>query len=327
MLRAHLNFAETAGGRLHGASERQTAEEAGVSRQTLRNAYATVLKPGGWLRRLRAGQGREGSTWYLDNGPDAEALPPLSRQQTTQFPPDPALEEWSTSKTSTSADIDSTVISHLMAHDAFAHHGLGSSALMIIGALHVRSHQTASELVITSSVSRATTYRTLHRLKSHGLVHHIGEVWSLAPRALEGFGNSFSEAVTDRQVLLAHGWDLIAAQYGTTGTAAHRRALHSADRAMYRQALEHVSEHRSRALVVVRDGRPTVVPAVRPDEVPPLLRGPGGAVLDPATGRDDPAWRVASDGRLILITPYDQRSYEELAAAYSEALSEWESVA
>ncbi|MCX5188124.1 hypothetical protein [Streptomyces sp. NBC_00268] len=36
MLRAHLNFAEIAGGPLHHASERQTAEEAGVSRTTLR---------------------------------------------------------------------------------------------------------------------------------------------------------------------------------------------------------------------------------------------------------------------------------------------------
>ncbi len=71
VLRAHLNFAETAGGRLHAASERQTAEEAGISRQTLHNAYETVLKPGGWLRRLRVGHGTEGSTWYLGNGPHA----------------------------------------------------------------------------------------------------------------------------------------------------------------------------------------------------------------------------------------------------------------
>jgi len=55
VLRAHLNFAEIAGGPLHHASERQTAEEAGVSRTTLRAVYETVLKPGGWLRRLRAG--------------------------------------------------------------------------------------------------------------------------------------------------------------------------------------------------------------------------------------------------------------------------------
>ncbi|WP_326718242.1 hypothetical protein OHT59_00990 [Streptomyces sp. NBC_00243] len=176
VLRAHLNFAESAGGRLHAASERQTAEEAGVSRQTLRDAYETVLRPDGWLRRLRVGHGTEGSTWYLGNGPKAAAKGPSSRHQTTQFPPDLALEEWSTPETAITADVDSTVISRLMAHDAFALHGLGSSALMIIGALHARPHQAVSELVITSSVSRATAYRTLHRLAIHGLVHRIGEV-------------------------------------------------------------------------------------------------------------------------------------------------------
>ncbi|MER5522495.1 hypothetical protein [Streptomyces sp. NPDC002763] len=131
VLRAHLNFAETAGGPLHHASERQTAEEAGISRTTLRAVYETVLKPGGWLRRLRAGHGREGSTWYLDHGSvPSHRVPALrSRLWTTQFPPDPALEEWTTPETATTADIDSTVLARLMGHDAFAHHGLGSAAL------------------------------------------------------------------------------------------------------------------------------------------------------------------------------------------------------
>jgi hypothetical protein len=89
VLRAHLTFAETAGGRQHHASERQTAEEAGISRQTLRNAYETVLKPGGWLRRLRVSHGTEGSTWYLDDGHAHSADLLLSRIPTTQFPPPP----------------------------------------------------------------------------------------------------------------------------------------------------------------------------------------------------------------------------------------------
>ena len=76
VLRAHLNFAEIAGGPLHHASERQTAEEAGISRTTLRVVYETVLKPRGWLRRLRVGHGREGSTWYLAEGsPDRHSIP------------------------------------------------------------------------------------------------------------------------------------------------------------------------------------------------------------------------------------------------------------
>ncbi|MFD7480831.1 hypothetical protein ACFV8Z_54615 [Streptomyces sp. NPDC059837] len=89
VLRAHLNFAEIAGGPLHHASERQTAEEAGVSRTTLRVVYETVLKPCGWLRRLRVGHGREGSTWYLGDGniPGRGGPAGLSRFRSTQFPP------------------------------------------------------------------------------------------------------------------------------------------------------------------------------------------------------------------------------------------------
>lgn len=89
VLRAHLNFAEIAGGPLHHANERRTAEEAGISRTTLRVVYETVLKPRGWLRRLRVGHGRKGSTWYLAEGsPDRHSIPVAqSRFRTTQYPP------------------------------------------------------------------------------------------------------------------------------------------------------------------------------------------------------------------------------------------------
>ncbi|MCC9705527.1 transcriptional regulator [Streptomyces sp. MNU76] len=324
VLRAHLNFAEIAGGPLHHASERQTAEEAGVSRTTLRAVYETVLKPQGWLRRLRVGHGREGSTWYLADG---NAPASLSRFRTTQYPPDSSLEEWPTPETGSAADIDSTVVGRLMGHDAFAHHGLGSSALMIIGALHARPAQTVGELVGSASVSRATAYRTLRRLADHGLVHHSGETWSLAPRALEGFGTSLPDAVPGPTAYPAQGWDAVARQCATAGVAARRKALHAVERAAYRDVLERLSEHRRKAMVIVRDGRQVLIPAPRPDEIPSAWHAPGGRVLDPVTGRPDAEWRVATDGRLILITPSDQRSYDELAAAHAEALSEWESAA
>ena len=329
VLRAHLNFAETAGGPLHHASERQTAEEAGVSRTTLRVVYETVLKPRGWLRRLRVGHGREGSTWYLGNGSANHHDVParLSRFRTIQYPPDPALEEWPTPETGTTADIDSTVIGRLMGHDAFAHHGLGSAALLIIGALHARPAQTVGELVGSSSVSRATIYRTLRRLADHGLVHHSGETWTLAPRALEGFGSSSLKSATEENAKPAQGWDSVAKRHGTTGIAARRKALHAAERAAYRDVLERLSEHRSKAVVIVRDGLRVLVPAPRPDEIPSAWQAPNGCVLDPVTGRAAPDWRIATDGRLILVTPADQRSYDELAAAHAEALSEWESAA
>ncbi|MFF9778934.1 helix-turn-helix domain-containing protein [Streptomyces sp. NPDC013978] len=214
-----------------------------------------------------------------------------------------------------------------MGHDAFAQHGLGSSALMIIGALHARQAQTISELVGSASVSRATAYRTLRRLADHGLVHHSGETWSLAPRALEGFGNGLPDAVTNEIGKPAQGWDSVAKRHGTTSIAARRKALHAAERAAYREALERLSEHRSKAAVIVRDGHQVLVPAPRPDEIPSAWHAPGGRVLDPVTGRATPDWRIATDGRLILITPADQRSYDELASAHAEALSEWESAA
>ncbi|WP_241266512.1 MarR family transcriptional regulator [Streptomyces scabichelini] len=170
-----------------------------------------------------------------------------------------------------------------MGHDAFAHHALGSTALMIISALHQYPAQTVAELVGTSSVSRATTYRTLKRLADHGLVQHTGETWTLAPRALEGFGIRLPDAPNGHTP--AQGWDKVAEHHGTRGIAARRKALHTAERAAYQQALDRLAEHRSKAVLIVRDGR------------------------------------------LILITPSDQRSYDELAAAHAEALSEWESAA
>ncbi|MFJ8508505.1 hypothetical protein [Streptomyces avermitilis] len=242
-------------------------------------------------------------------------------------PPDPALEEWTTPETATTADIDSIIFGHLMGHDAFAHHGLGSAALMIISALHVRQHQTAGELAGTSSVSRATTYRTLNRLACHGLVQHTGATWALAPRALEGFGVSLPDGDTGVAAESAQGWDEVAEQHGTSGVTARRKALHAAQRAAYQEALDRLVEHRSQAVVIVRDGHQVLVPAPRPDEIPPAWHAPDGRVLDLVTGRPVADWRIATDGRLILITSSDQRSYDELAAAHAEALSEWESVA
>ena len=324
---AHLNFAEIAGGRRHAASERQVAEAAGISRQTVRAAYAGVLKPAGWLRRLKVGHGTEGSTWYLGDGPHQPAPAPPSQPQTTQRPPDEALEEWSPPETPT-ADIDSTVLSHLMDHDAFAHQGLGSSALIILAALHANPHQSASNLVTTSAVSRATTYRTLHRLVGLGLVQQDGPLWALAPRALEGIaGNSLAETVTESAAAPVLGWDAVAALCGTTGIGEERRLLHAAERAAYRAALEQLSSHRRHALVVVHDGRTVVVPSVRPDEIPPTWHAPGGTVVDPSTGLTVPGWRVATDGRLIHVGPADERSYDELSAAHQQALLAWESAA
>ncbi|MFD8814003.1 CAP domain-containing protein [Streptomyces sp. NPDC059627] len=204
-----------------------------------------------------------------------------------------------------------------MGHDAFAHHALGSAALMIISALYARTGQTLTDLICSSSVSRATTYRTLQRLARHGLVQHHGETWTLTHHALHGIDHSPTASRTAPGLPAAQSWDEIAQQSGTAGTAARRKALHADQRAAYRQTLERLAEHRSHAVVIVHDGRQLLVPAVRADEIPPVRQAPDGQVLDPATGRPAEEWRVATDGRLILITPADQRSYDELAAAHA----------
>ncbi|WP_372458008.1 helix-turn-helix domain-containing protein [Streptantibioticus parmotrematis] len=209
-----------------------------------------------------------------------------------------------------------------MPHDAFAREGLGSSALVIVAALNIQPAQTVGELIATSSVSRATAYRSLRTLVSYGLVLHDGEVWHLAPRAIEGLGGE----KPGREALgsCSRGWDVVAEGCGSAGVSARRHALHAKERAAYLRVLEHLAERRTPAAVVERDGHLVLVPRPAPDEVPPNWRGPAGTVLDPSTGRIDTQWRVATDGRLILITPADQRTYDELAAAHAVALTEWE---
>ncbi|WP_243766350.1 hypothetical protein [Streptomyces sp. GC420] len=50
----------------------------------------------------------------------------------------------------------------------------------------------------------------------------------------------------------AHGWER---SPGNTapGVAARRKALHAAELAAYREALERLSEHRSKAVLIVRE--------------------------------------------------------------------------
>ncbi|MER6009393.1 hypothetical protein [Streptomyces bluensis] len=74
--------------------------------------------------------------------------------------------------------------------------------------------------------------------------------------ALEGFGTSLPDTVPGPTARPAQGWDAVAQQYGTASVAARRKALHAAERAAYREALDRLAEHRSKAMVIVRDGRP-----------------------------------------------------------------------
>jgi hypothetical protein len=166
-------------------------------------------------------------------------------------------------------------------------------------------------------------YRTLQRLHRHGLVQQDDSVWTLTPRALEGIGVAGPQAVAEP----GPGWDGLATAYGTTGIAEARKAFHAAERATYRAALTALAEHRTPALTIVRDGATVLVPAQRADEVPAHWQAPDGSVLDPVTHRPVPGWRVATDGRLILHSPGDQRTYADLVAANTLALQSWETAA
>ncbi|WP_254885846.1 MarR family transcriptional regulator [Streptomyces sp. NA02950] len=228
--------------------------------------------------------------------------------------------------------MDSVVIGDLMAHDAFARHGLGGATLMVIGALHSRPDQTASQLAASSSVSRTAAYRTLRRLAEAGLVRKTAETWALTPRALEGVGQQADDhAFPSSEATPAQGWDDIAQRYGTAGIGARRKALHSAEPAAYRDALERRAERRAPAIVVVQGGRTVPAPTERADEVTPQRRTQwlvsDGRLHDPDTGLTVPEWHVATDGRLIFRTANDERSYDELVRAHIDAVHEWESAA
>ena len=191
----------------------------------------------------------------------------------------------------------------------------------------MRAGQTITDLIGTSSVSRATLYRTLKRLVTHGLARQNGETWALTPRALEGVGAATPEPVTDAGPSPATGWGDVARRLKTLGIAAARKAQHAVERAAYLAALDRRATRTTRATVVIRDGVTVLVPTPRPDEIPQTWRGAHGEVVDPATGRIDAAFRGATDGRLILIAPGHEPSYDDLVTAHLEALQEWESAA
>lgn len=99
-----------------------------------------------------------------------------------------------------------------MGHDAFTHHGLGSSALMLIGALHARPAQTIGELVGSASVSRATA--TVQALSRHAKFSETWDTYAHPPLAVEAvtvtvFGTAFASIGTPTAALRHNGTALI----------------------------------------------------------------------------------------------------------------------
>jgi DNA-binding transcriptional ArsR family regulator len=276
VLMAHWHAAKKAGGRMHTLSHREAAEAAGC---TARTAYLASkrLVGWGWLSLVEVGTADKGSTWHLKDG---------SQQRHTPRGAQPGGSQSNVSKLR-NGELDGAVIERLMGLDAFAHRGLGASSLKILAALHLRDPQSVAELTETAMVSTATAYRHLSRLAEHGLASREDGLWALTETAAEALSGAWE------------GWDTVAAEIGTYGTAWRRQQAHKDQRAVWHGLV--VPRLRQRRM-------PDVVP-VRGDEVQEDWVVDGCA-FNPATGEITEDLVVAADGRFLLAV--EELDYDEL---------------
>jgi DNA-binding MarR family transcriptional regulator len=276
VLMAHWHAAKKAGGRMYTLSHREAAEIAGC---TARTAYlaAKRLVSWAWLRLVEVGTADKGSTWCLRDG---------SHERHTLRGAQPGGAQSNVS-TVRNGELDGAVIERLMSLDAFAHRGLGASSLKMLAALHLRDPQSVAELTETAMVSQATAYRHLKRLAEYGLVAREDGLWALTETAAEALAGAWE------------GWDTVAAEIGTYGTAWRRQQAHKDQRAVWRGMV--VPRLRERRM-------PDVVP-IRGDEVQESWVVDGCA-FNPATGEIIEDLVVASDGRFLLVV--DEPDYDEL---------------
>lgn len=276
VLMAHWKAAYKAGGRMYTLSHREAAEMAGC---TARTAYiATTKRLTRWVRLVESGTADKGSTWCL-----------LQTDSQRRHNPQGAQPGGAQSNVSElrNGELDGSVIERLMGLDAFAHRGLGASSLKLLAALHLRDRQSVAELLETSMVSQATAYRHLARLAEHDLVAREDGLWTLTETATEALKGAWE------------GWDTVAAEIGTYGTAWRRQQAHKDQRAVWH------------GLVVprLRERRAADVVPIRGDEAEPEWVENGRAV-DPVTGEICEDLVVASDGRLLWVV--EDLDYEEL---------------
>jgi DNA-binding MarR family transcriptional regulator len=277
VLMAFWEAAYKAGGRTFTLSYREAAEIAGCTAHTAYKAVNKRLKR--WLRLMQPGEGNTGSTWYFMNGSHERHTPKGAQ-------PPPAQSNVSTMR---NAELDAGIIARLMGHDAFAHRGLGMSALKLLAALGARDGQTVKELIESACVSQATVYRVTKVLAGHELVEKVGEIWQLTEEAQKALSGAWD------------GWDEVADRVGTLGTGERRQALHKAQReAWINITLPRLRQRRM----------PDVVP-IRGDEV---QRGCswGGEAFDPRTGEVMSDLVVASDGRFLFLGSEPEPDYDEL---------------
>ncbi|MEU9405631.1 MarR family winged helix-turn-helix transcriptional regulator [Streptomyces sp. NPDC048281] len=276
VLMAHWHAAKKSGGRMYTLAYREAAESAGCETRTAYLATQRLITSG-WLRHVDAATADKGTTWYIRDG---------SQQRHTLREAQPGGAESNVSELR-NGGLDGAVIERLMSLDAFAHRGLGSSSLKLLAALHLRDPQSVAELTDTAMVSPATAYRHLPRLAEHGLVVREAGLWKLTETAAEALSGAWE------------GWDTVAAEIGTYGTAWRRQQTHKDQRAVWRGMV----------IPRLRERRMPDVQPVRGDEVSRTWRW-GNEIIDPTTGEIIPDIAIASDGRLILTE--EELSYEEL---------------
>ncbi|MGA5598435.1 hypothetical protein ACPCSE_29795 [Streptomyces cellulosae] len=276
VLMAHWKAAYKAGGRMYTLSHREAAEMAGC---TARTAYlATTKRLTKWVRLVEVGTAEKGSTWCLLQGDSQARHNPQGAQ------PGGAQSNVSELR---NGELDGAVVERLMGLDAFAHRGLGASSLKLLAALHLRDRQSVAELIETAMVSQATAYRHLARLAEHELVVRVDGIWELTETAQEALQGAWE------------GWDTVAAEIGTYGTAWRRQQAHRDQRAVWHGMV--VPRLRERRM-------PDVTP-LRGDEVQDEWVQDGRAV-DPVTGEICEDLVVASDGRLLWVV--EDLEYDEL---------------
>ncbi|MGW6203718.1 helix-turn-helix domain-containing protein [Streptomyces sp. NPDC055089] len=279
---ARMDICARAGSWDHTASERDLAERMGCSRTTAHNSNQRLLQAK-MLRKLDNGSPTDGARWML-----------------ISYFPSPTSHHWSTPKgpeaggamsgpevrqPETRADINSRTAGQLMHLDAFAHHGLGGSGLAVLAALAEREGQSVHELQASASISRPTAYRQLRKLKNLGLIHHEGELYRLAPGALDGIGTPTQDCTAP-----VTGWHETAERLGTAGAGARRHQHHEAQRLHWHYELVRLAERRRAA-----HQAPLPHPAVAQ---PQYLRA-DGKTFDPTTGGVIEDLYVASDGQWI----------------------------
>ncbi|MFJ5952558.1 helix-turn-helix domain-containing protein [Streptomyces noursei] len=283
---ARMDICSQAGSWDHTVSERDLAERMGCSRTTAHNSNRRLLATK-MLRQLDNGSPTEGARWML-----------ISRLPSTMS------HHWSTPKgpkaggamsgsvvrqTATDANLDSRAASRLMSLDAFAHHGLGGSGLVVLAALAERDGQSITEIQASASISRPTAYRQLGKLKSLGLVRHEGELYHLSPTALQGVGTRTPDCAAP-----VEGWIETARRLGTVGTAERRHLVHEAQRVYWRREQVRLAERRRLA-----EQRALPHPAV----AEPQYVDANGCAVEPTAGEVIVGLYVASDGSWIWDEP------------------------